>query len=229
VANPTAGWDKIPVFGVYQHVADSSPVSGSITFSVSQRITKTDGRIIYPDGATVTVNIGVSGEQDATIKATVHDAWKAVDALLSGYDSVTWEAWWTDTILPAAIFTSFPASDDPDIVQQGYQVLVKETLSGGGGKTYAIQPLLVQLSLPIPGINLGAVLVPDSTPTILPVYAKDIPGGVAGLDSSGHVPKAELPQDVVYSNTVDVLWTGTQAAYDAIVTKDPNTLYVITA
>ena len=31
------------------------------------------------------------------------------------------------------------------------------------------------------------------------------------------------------STTVDTIWTGNQAAYDAIGTKDPATLYFITA
>lgn len=38
----------------------------------------------------------------------------------------------------------------------------------------------------------------------------------------------ELSNTKVASTTVDTIWAGTQAAYDAIATKDPATLYVIT-
>lgn len=41
-------------------------------------------------------------------------------------------------------------------------------------------------------------------------------------------PGTPAPQDAVTSTTVTEIWSGTQAAYDAIGTKDPATLYVIT-
>lgn len=53
-------------------------------------------------------------------------------------------------------------------------------------------------------------------------------------DQSGSIkgpkgdPGTPAPQDAVVSTTITRIWTGTQAAYDGIVTKDPATLYVIT-
>lgn len=41
-------------------------------------------------------------------------------------------------------------------------------------------------------------------------------------------PGTPAPQDAVTSTTVEKIWTGTQAAYDGIATKDPTTLYIIT-
>lgn len=40
-------------------------------------------------------------------------------------------------------------------------------------------------------------------------------------------PGTPAPQDAVTSTTVTQIWTGTQAAYDGIGVKDPETLYVI--
>ena len=54
------------------------------------------------------------------------------------------------------------------------------------------------------------------------------PTGSTGPEGlPGPAGPAGPPGDVT-SATVDVLWTGTQAAYNAIGTKDPATLYFIT-
>jgi hypothetical protein len=50
------------------------------------------------------------------------------------------------------------------------------------------------------------------------VQTKGMANGFAGLDSHGKVPDSELTHPI---------WTGTQAAYDALPTKDPSTVYMI--
>ena len=190
--NPTTRWDRVPVFGVWLKV-DDTPSPGKVAFGVGQRVTRVDGREIYPEGAQLEVTIGKQDEQDATVRSTVRAAWRAADAAAAGgsFDAVAWDTRWDTVIVPAAIFARFPAADDPDIVQSGYSVTVSERLASGKGKSYSIQPLLSQLDLPVPGINLGLVEVPpDATSTPAPVYAKGVPGGVAALDADGNVVNA---------------------------------------
>lgn len=187
--NPSLKWDLVPVFGVYMMAPGDVPVGGTVKFSLSQRITRTDGRTIYPDGAKVTATIGAADEQDPTVRAAVRAAWRAHDeATVPGFDGLVWDEWWDTKVLPAAIFTGFPASDDPDVQQRDWQVMVEESLSQGSGKKYAIQPLLAHLEHAIPGINLGMVEVPPDAPNVpAPVYMKGIAGGVAALDADGDV------------------------------------------
>lgn len=192
--NPATRWDIVPVYGVYLTAPGDAPVSGTVEFKLSQRITRTDGRTIYPDGAKVTVTIGSSDQQDTAVRVAVRAAWRDADEAAMGedFDGAVWDQWWDDVILPAAIFTGFPAADDPDIEQQDWQVTVSEKLHSGGGKQYAIQPLLTHLELPIPGINLGVVDVPPGSPTVpAPVYMKGIAGGLAALDADGDVVNAD--------------------------------------
>lgn len=189
---PIDKWDMIPVFGVYMNAPGDAPVSGSVEFKLSQRVMRSDGRWIYPDGATVRVAIGVPEDQDANVRAVVRSAWRAADALAEGgaFNGEAWDVWWDTKVLPAAIFTSFPASDDADITPRGWTVTVRELLSAGG-KSFSIQPLMAQLSTPIPGINLGSITVPPGSPTVpAPVYAKGVAGGVAALDKDGDVVDA---------------------------------------
>lgn len=192
MANPSTRWDFVPVFGVYLRL-DDSPSAGKITFTMPGRITRVDGRVIYPEGASVTVTIGDTAQQDSAIRSAVRAAWRAADqaAQGAGFDGVAWDTWWDDVVVPAAIFASFPAADDPDIVQQGWSVSVSEGLTSSKGRSYAIQPLLAHLDQPIPGINLGTIEVPPSSPTVpAPMYAKGIAGGVAALDADGDVVDA---------------------------------------
>jgi hypothetical protein len=87
-----------------------------------------------------------------------------------------------------SITTSFPASDDPDIMQTGWQIFVEEQLSDGSGQNYYIQPKLSDLP---GGINLNLVVVSSIAPdTPDPVYMRSKPGGLAGLNSSGQVINA---------------------------------------
>lgn len=192
MANPSTRWDFVPVFGVYLRL-DDTPSAGRVTFTMPSRVTRVDGRVIYPEGASITVTIGDTTQQDSAIRSAVRAAWRAADEASqgAGFDAVAWDTWWDDVVVPAAIFTSFPASDDPDIVQQNWSVSVSEGLTSGKGRSYAIQPLLAHLDQPIPGINLGTIEVPPGSPTVpAPMYAKGIAGGVAALDADGDVVDA---------------------------------------
>lgn len=191
--NPSLKWDLVPVYGVYMVAPGDDPVQGRVEFQLSQRITRTDGRTIYPGGAKVGATIGVAAEQNPEVRSAVRAAWRAADEarLGAGFDGEVWDRWWGAKVLPAAIFTGFPAADDPDVVQRGWSVTVKEVLTGATGREYAIQPLLAHLDLPIPGVNLGTVEVPPGSPSVpAPVYAKGIAGGIAGLDADGDVVDA---------------------------------------
>lgn len=194
MAHQVGQWDLIPVYGVYMTAPGDAPVQGNVQFKLSQRITRTDGRTIYPDGAKVQVTIGAADQQDASVRAAVRTAWRAADqATLGGeFDGSAWDVWWDTYVLPAAIFTGFPASDDPDISQRDWTVTVKEALTGATGREYAIRPLLAQLGATIPGINLGTVEVPPGSPSVsAPVYAKGVAGGIAALDADGDVVDAD--------------------------------------
>lgn len=187
-------WNLVPVWGIYLKADDVTPIAGSIRLTLSQRITRVDGRVIYPEGAVVERTIGDTSSDPATRDA-VRAAWRAADQAEQGaaFDGVAWDARW-NTMMAGAVFASFPASDDPDIVQTGYQVKVEERLSSQSGKTYYIEPKLGHLTLTPPGINLGTVEVPPGPPgTVQPVYAKGLPGGVASLDDQGRVPLAQAP------------------------------------
>lgn len=193
MAYPVGQWDLIPVYGVYMTAPGDTPVQGNVQFKLSQRVTRTDGRTIYPDGAKVQVTIGAADQQDATVRAAVRTAWRAADQVTLGvdFDGSAWDVWWDTYVLPAAIFTGFPAADDPDIAQRDWTVTVKEALTGASGREYAIQPLLSQLGTTIPGINLGSVDVPPGSPTVpAPVYMKGVAGGIAALDADGDVVDA---------------------------------------
>lgn len=210
---PINKWDLVPVYGVFMTAPGDTPVQGSVEFSLSQRVTRTDGRTIYPDGARVKVVIGNADDQDATIRAQVRTAWRAADQAAQGvgFDAAAWDIWWDTKVLPAAIFTGFPAADDPDISQRGWTVTVKEALTGATGRQYAVQPLLAQLETPIPGINLGMVEVPHGSPTVpAPVYAKGVAGGIAALDADGDVVDAlgekvsgGLPEDATLADLAE--------------------------
>ncbi len=199
MANPTSRWDFVPVWGVYLNPVTNAPSGGKVSFALASRITRVDGRVIYPDGASVVVQIGLHAEQDAEIRSIVRAAWRAADETAAGEDwyPTGWDTWWNTIIVAAAVFTRFPAADDPDIVQTDWSVTVREQLTSAGGKQYAIQPLLAHLDLPIPGINLGLIEVPPGAPGVpAPMYAKAVPGGVASLDSAGKVPLEQLPDDI---------------------------------
>lgn len=230
MANPTSRWDFVPVWGVYLNPVTNAASGGKVSFALASRITRVDGRVIYPDGASVVVQIGLQAEQDGEIRSIVRAAWRAADEATAGvaWDAVAWDTWWDTIIVPAAVFTRFPAADDPDIVQTDWSVTVREQLTSAGGKQYAIQPLLAHLDLPIPGINLGLIEVPPGAPGVpAPMYAKAVPGGVASLDSAGKVPLEQLPDDIgggggsvspeevaaaVASLPIICVWTGTDWA-----------------
>jgi len=192
--NPSANWDAVPVWGHFFQADDVTPQAGSVRFKLMQRVTRGDGRRIYPEGATVERTIG-DLSADPVTRDAVRAAWRAADeaaAVAAGgtFDGAAWDAWW-NTSMTGAVFASFPASDDPDIVQTGYQVKVEERLTSGAGKVYFIQPMLAHLQTTPPGINLGLVEVPPGAPTApAPIYAKGLAGGVAALDADGDVVDA---------------------------------------
>lgn len=194
MANPSNRWDKVPVYGVFHRAPDDTPELGTVELTLAHRITRVDGRVIYPAGAKVSAVIGDQAQQNSTVRSAVRAAWRAADeaAAGGGFDGVAWDTWWDDVVVPAAIFTAFPALDDPDIVSDpDNRVMIKEALISASGREYAIQPLLTHLDLPIPGINLGTIEVPPGSPVVpAPVYAKGIPGGVAALDADGDVVDA---------------------------------------
>ena len=192
MANPSKTWNQVPVWGIYLKGDDVTPVTGSVRLTFTQRVTRTDGRAIYPEGHTVERNIGDTTQDSATRNA-VRAAWRAADEAADGedFDGAAWDARWEE-LQAAAVFASFPASDDPDIVETGYQVKVEERLSSGTGKVYYIQPMLAHLDATPPGINLGLIEVPPGSPTVpAPIYAKGLPGGVAALSLEGDVLDAE--------------------------------------
>ena len=239
MANPSSRWDQVPVYGVYLRI-DDQPSPGTVTFALDSRVTRVDGRVIYPDGAQVTVRIGDQTQQNSTIRSAVRAAWRTADAAAAGgsFDGVAWDSWWDDIVVPAAIFTGFPAADDPDIVQHGYQVVVREQLQSGGGKQYGIQPLLAQLDLPVPGINLGLVEVPPGSPSVpAPMYAKGVPGGVAALDADGDVLDADgnkigsVPGGAVSAEEVrDIVGTALEAGSNVTISvNDAGDTIIISA
>ncbi|GAA4627254.1 hypothetical protein [Cellulomonas oligotrophica] len=191
--------DGVPVWAVLMKAPGDLPEDGTIEFVVTDRLTRVDGRVLYPAGARVEVTIGDTTAQDATIRSAVRAAWRAVDAAEQGdaFDGVAWDTWWDTKVVPAGVFTWFPAVDDPDVVQAGsLQVQVRERLGSRRGREYVIEPRLSHLDLPIPGVNLATVEVPPETAVPSPVYAKGIAGGVASLDAAGKVPMDQLPPDV---------------------------------
>jgi hypothetical protein len=199
MANPSSQWDFVPVYGVWLNPMTRTASPGEVSFSLSARITRVDGREIYPDGALLKATIGDQAQQDAEVRSIVRAAWRAADeaALGEAFDGTAWDARWDTVVVPAAIFVRFPAADDPDIVQTGWTVTVSEALQSGGGKKYSIQPLLSQLDNPIPGINLGTIEVPPGSPTVpAPMYAKGVAGGVASLDETAKIPLEQIPDDI---------------------------------
>jgi hypothetical protein len=195
-ANPSGAWDSVPVYGFYFKGDDVTPETGRVTFSFTDRVTRTDGKRIYPAGTTVSCGVGdVPTGAAAAARDAVRASWRAADQAAAGgsFDGAAWDARW-NVLLSGAVFASVPASDDPDIVQTGYQIKVTETLNSSSGKTFYIQPVLANLSTTPPGVNLGLVDVPPGSPTNpAPIYAKGLPGGVASLDSTGRVPASQLP------------------------------------
>lgn len=234
MVNPTSGWDRIPVFGFFFKGDDVTPETGNVKFSMTSRVTRVDGRRIYPEGATVTAAIGDTAS-DAALRDAVRDAWRAADQATADaegdtFDATAWNAAW-NTMLAGAVFASFPANDDPNIVETGYQVTVTESLDSGTGRVYTIQPQLSDLQSPAgmpPGINLGLIAVPPGSPTApAPIYAKGKPGGVAALDAQGDVLNAAGDKVGSLSTTLSAIEHVTTAQYSALTTPDPTTLYVV--
>jgi hypothetical protein len=212
MTNPTSGWDEVPLY-IFLFKNPTTPDSGGVRFSVEQRVQRADGRQVFPGGVVYERTIGDHAADTATRDA-VRASWRAADEAAQGvaFDGAAWDAWW-NIQLSGSVFVRFPASDDPDILQQGYQVTVKEELASGKGKTYVVQPTLAMLSSTPPGLNLGTIEVPPGTPfNPAPIYAKNVAGGVVGLDEDALIPLEFLPEgvggDVAAADITDATTTG---------------------
>lgn len=201
--NPTLGWDKVPVFGWWE-TSPGVPAKGSINFLVTPRIRRVDGRMVYPGGVTKTVTIGDTTQHDPEVVDAVKAGMKAVAQREQGdrFDDARWEQWW-DAKLESAIFTSFWASDDPDITPKGWAVTVSERIEGAQTRPYPIYTRISDLGNEVPGVNLAMVEFPDQIGPTPESYTKGQPGGIAPLDNDGDVLNARgqkvgppNPQDI---------------------------------
>lgn len=188
--NPTLGWDKVPVFGWWE-TSPGVPAKGSINFLVTPRIRRVDGRMVYPGGVTKTVTIGDIAQHDPEVVNVVKAGMKAVAQREQGerFDDARWEQWW-NAKLESAIFTSFWASDDPDITPKGWAVTVSERIEGAQSRPYPIYTRIADLENEVPGVNLAMVEFPDQIGPTPESYTKGQPGGVAVLDADGDVVNA---------------------------------------
>lgn len=59
MSNPTSGWDKVPITAVYKLVGGGFD-SGSVSFTLSKRITAVDGSAVWPRGQTITVPVSAT-------------------------------------------------------------------------------------------------------------------------------------------------------------------------
>lgn len=201
--NPTLGWDKVPVFGWWE-TSPGVPAKGSINFLVTPRIRRVDGRMVYPGGVTKTVTIGDIAQHDPEVVNVVKAGMKAVAQREQGerFDDARWEQWW-NAKLESAIFTSFWASDDPDITPKGWAVTVSERIDGAQSRPYPIYTRIADLKNEVPGVNLAMVEFPEQIGPTPESYTKGQPGGIAPLDIDGDVLNAHgqkvvplSPQDI---------------------------------
>jgi hypothetical protein len=80
-----------------------------------------------------------------------------------------------------------PATDDPDLSPQGWQVEVHVRFSATSSETYVI---------PAPDggtTDLSDVYLPQTLGDLAPVLIRGVPGGIAELDEDGLVPVDQLP------------------------------------
>lgn len=194
----TRNWDRVPVYGWYYKAPGTPDQGARLTFTITgapHGVKRVDGRAIYRAGATQEVAVGKTEDQDPDVRNRVRQALRDRDEATLGeaFDGIAWDAAW-DAALPAAVFTSFYAQDDPDVTPQGFQISVTEATSGAR-RTYPIDLRLAMIdATPVPGLNLADVELPAGTPvTPAPTYAKGQPGGVAPLDGDGLVPTEHLP------------------------------------
>jgi hypothetical protein len=82
---------------------------------------------------------------------------------------------------------SVPASDDPALSPQGWQLQIDVVFRGAGTERYRI---------PVPSgstIELADVVLPYTLGDPAPVLIRGVPGGIAELDEDGLVPVGQLP------------------------------------
>lgn len=58
MTNPTSGWDPVPITGKWMEIDRVTPRTGSIVFTLSQRVIATDGTAIYAEGGVLSVVLG---------------------------------------------------------------------------------------------------------------------------------------------------------------------------
>lgn len=115
-------------------------------------------------------------------------------------------------------------------------LLLAKQLSGGGGGEGGTTNYNLLSNLPsINGVTLkgnktlsqiGALAVSDISITEITGGHNVNFGGGNNFDVMDGT-KGDPGDDGILSDTVTTIWTGTQAQYDAIATKDANTLYFI--
>ena len=57
MTNPTNAWDKVTIFGKYLNL-DGTPKSGTVVFTLAERIYRANNSTIYPAGGKLTVSLG---------------------------------------------------------------------------------------------------------------------------------------------------------------------------
>lgn len=190
---PNARWDRIPVYAWYYDALQRPETGKLVSFKVTgapSGVKRVDGTAIYRSGAEMEVKVGPD-DHDVTARNVIRQALRdrAQAAAGAEFDGAAWDVAW-DAALPAMLCLSFPATDDPDITPQGWQVEVRESVTGG--KTYPIDLPLAIAQNEIPGLNLSDIEIPPGAPTTpSPTYAKGQPGGVAALDADGDVIDAD--------------------------------------
>lgn len=193
MANLTSAWDKGGVFGWYRTIGSEEPAAGQLVGTYTERVQRVDGRAIYPGGDSWSVRIGDVAQHDTELRDQVHDAMRALAAAQPGFDAEVWDAQW-QADLACAVFVRTPVVDDPDILQTGWKLRLEEKFDElhHKGRTFEIEPSLTDLEQPVPGLNLGTVVLQPGPPsTAVVAYPRGVPLGVAGLDADGDVVDAD--------------------------------------
>jgi hypothetical protein len=66
---PSTSWNTVTVTGTYRHL-DGSAKSGSVKFTVTSRIVAAGDKVIFPAGASVSVNLDNAGHFSVALPAT---------------------------------------------------------------------------------------------------------------------------------------------------------------
>lgn len=195
ITNPSTAWDTVGIYGWYRTIGSDAPAAGTLTWSYTERVQRVDGRGIYPAGDTHTVTIGDLTQQDPGFREQVRAALRALAAAEPGFDAEGWDEQW-QADLACAVFVLLPPVDDPDIGPAGWKVRVEERFDAlrHKGRMFDIEPSLAHMQQTVPGLNLGTLQLPTTSPTGGAVaLPRGVPLGLASLDEDGKVPVDELP------------------------------------